>query len=132
MSSREKPLVTDSKMKKNVLATNKTFIVGIAFWWTIFVLIPISIFAAQGDWIVTFSITSKVGITFVCLACILLSAKGTFKVVSRGGVTAPIDYEMKMKKKRLYSKENKLLIIGRSFLLGGFGCYYGDLYILYL
>ncbi len=123
MSSKEKPLITNSKMKKKVSAINKTFIVGLALWWTIFILIPILIFAVQSDWIVTFSITSKVGIVFVCLGCILLSAKGTFKVVSRGGVTAPIDYEDEDEEEAVILKGKQtinyweILLIGRVWML---------------
>ncbi len=93
MGSKVKPTLDGSKIRKQASAIDRTFFVGIALWWTIFTLIPVLIFAFQGDWNIAFSIASKIGIVFVCLACILLSAKGTFKVVSRGGVVAPVDYE---------------------------------------
>ncbi|MHA1551431.1 MAG: hypothetical protein ACTSUP_06310 [Candidatus Heimdallarchaeaceae archaeon] len=125
MNSREKPLVTDPRMKKHVSAIDRTFFVGLALWWTIFILIPVLIFAFQSDWTVTFSITSKIGIVFVCLSCILLSvsAKGTFKVVSRGGFVAPIDYEDEDEGEVVIIKEKRtinfweILLMGRVWML---------------
>lgn len=123
MGLKAKPTVDGSKIKKQDSASNRTFFVGVALWWTIFALIPVLIFAVQGDWIVAFSIASKVGIVFVCLGFILLSAKGTFKVVSRGGVVAPVDYEdedegeVDVLERKQSINYWEILLIGRVWML---------------
>jgi len=123
MGLEAKSTENNSKIKKQDSSSNRTFIIGIAFWWTIFALIPVFIFAVQGDWIIVFSIASKVGIVFICLGFILLSAKGTFKVVSRGGVTAPVDYgsEDEGEVAILERKQNinywEIFLMGRIWLL---------------
>ncbi|MCK4895642.1 MAG: hypothetical protein KAS47_02470 [Candidatus Heimdallarchaeota archaeon] len=123
MNNQENIAETSTTKTKRNNSSNKTFLIGLSFWSIIFILIPVIIFAFQGDWIVTFSITSKVGIVFVCLGCILLSAKGTFKVVSRGGVTAPIDYEDEDEGDVVLLKEKQtinyweILLMGRVWML---------------
>ena len=123
MNNQENIAETSTSKSKRNNSSNKTFLIGLSFWSIIFILIPVIIFAFQGDWIVTFSITSKVGIVFVCLGCILLSAKGTFKVVSRGGVTAPIDYEDEDEGDVVLLKEKQtinyweILLMGRVWML---------------
>ena len=123
MNNQENITETSTKKSKRSNGRNKTFFIGLSFWSILFILIPVIIFAFQGDWIVTFSIASKVGIGFVCLGCILLSTQGTFKVVSRGGVTAPIDYEdedegdVVLLKERQYINYWEILLMGRVWML---------------
>ncbi|MHA1346593.1 MAG: hypothetical protein ACTSVO_04170 [Candidatus Heimdallarchaeaceae archaeon] len=131
MSDQEIPVETSTKKVSKILSSNKTFLIGLANWWTIFILIPIVIYAFQGDWNVALSIASKVGIGFVCLGCILLSAKGTFKVVSRGGVTAPVDYVDEDEEESVILGEKQpvnyweILLMGRVWML-----LWGFIYIL--
>ncbi len=124
MNNQENTDETSTPKSKRTNASTKTFLVGLAIWSIIFILIPIIVFAIQGDWTVTFSITSKVGIVFVCLGCILLSVKGTFKVaIGRGGVIAPIDYEDEDEEDVVRFKEKRtinfweILLMGRVWML---------------
>ncbi len=123
MNNKDNLTKTSAPNSKRDTASNKTFFIGLAAWSIIFVLIPIVIFAFQGDWIVTLSINSKIGIVFACLGCILLSAKGTFKVVSRGGVVAPVDYEDEDDDEAVILEEKytinywEILLMGRVWML---------------
>jgi len=77
--------IPDEPKKEKEPTDYRTFIIGAAIWSAIYILIPIIIYAIVRDWIITFSLSGKIGIGFIVLGFLLLGISGASRVPTTGG-----------------------------------------------
>ncbi len=82
-----------SKERKRISSDYKTFILGTTIWSSLFLAIPLIIFLVVKDWVITLSITGKIGIGFILLGFVLLGTVGTQRVSGMGAGMSIVDYK---------------------------------------